>query len=46
MFKAMWILKHTLHEKVNVGFVDIYDEGELLKETFDITEVPAIRLVK
>ena len=26
--------------------MDIWDEGELLKETFDITEIPSLRFVK
>ena len=45
MFKAMWILKHTLHDQLNVGFVDIYDDGELLKETFDIEVTPSVRFM-
>ena len=33
-------------KKVNVVFVDTSDHGELLKETFDISQTPSIRLVQ
>ncbi len=31
---------------LRVAFIDIMDDGELLKETFDIDTLPSIRLVK
>ena len=30
---------------LRVAFVDIAEEGELLKETFDIDSIPSVRLV-
>jgi len=31
---------------LNIVFVDTFNDGELLKETFDIERVPSIRLVR
>ena len=47
LFRLIWHVKHNINAPSNlkVGFVDIIDNGELLKETFDITEVPSIRYV-
>ncbi len=32
--------------KIKVAFVDVSDEGELLKETFDIESTPSLVFVK
>lgn len=34
-------MKSTLEFEVRVGYVDVYDEGELLKETFDLVTTPS-----
>lgn len=47
LFRLIWHAKHNINapDYLKVGFVDIIDEGELLKETFDIYEVPSVRYV-
>lgn len=32
--------------KLRIGYVDIHEDGELLKETFDLDAIPSVRLVK
>ena len=42
----MWELKNEKKDTINIGFVDIYDEGEIMKETFDLTVVPSVRYIE
>ncbi len=44
------MISNRLNEVANlnglrVAFIDIADDGELLKETFDIETIPSVRLV-
>ena len=41
----MWELKQQKKDSLNIGYLDIYDDGELLKETFDLTVVPSVRYI-
>ena len=41
----MWELKQQKKDSLNIGYIDIYDDGELLKETFDLTVVPSVRYI-
>jgi hypothetical protein len=46
IYKNAWGAKRSMHEDINVGFVDIYStQGELLKHTFDVETVPKAFLV-
>ena len=38
--------KKDVAKGLRVGFVDIHNEGELLKETYDLDAIPSVRLVK
>ena len=40
------LLEMLKGKSINIGHVDIHSEGECLKETFDLTEVPSIRMLK
>ena len=42
----MWELKQEQKEAINIGFVDIHEGGELIKYTFDLTEVPTVRVIR
>lgn len=45
-YKNAWGVKRSMHEDINVGFVDIYSpQGELLKHTFDVESIPKAFLV-
>ena len=46
LFQSMWELKDQHGEAINVGFVDIYDGGELVKMTYDLQMVPSVRMVR
>ena len=35
----------TKSRSIKIGYVDIHHDGELLKETFDIETIPAIRII-
>ena len=46
LFEAMWELKNDKKDSINIGYVDIYDDGEIMKETFDLTVVPSVRYIE
>ena len=42
----MWELKQSMKDAVNIGYVDIIDGGELVKETFDLFQIPTVRMIR
>lgn len=42
----LWISKHSVLGDYNYGWVDVWDEGENLKETFDIDTVYTLLMLK
>ena len=42
----IWQAKHNVYGDYNFGFIDMFDGGENLKETFDITLPYIVVLVK
>jgi len=46
LYQAMWELKNEMKDSINIGFIDIYEDGEIMKETFDLTVVPSVRYIE